>query len=1122
MLRIIAGRSGSGKSHLIHRQICEQAQEKEIILLVPEQSTFQCEKRILSDLGAKKASRVTVLSFRRLYDAVTQKYGGDTGKHISDGVKSVLMSLAAESVSDRLVLYGGRSRRSDFSQLMTDAVNEFKACSVTPDDLLDAAAKTDNTRLQQKLRESAIIYEAYEAMLSSAYADPEDDLSRLYEMLLVHPFFEGKTVFIDSFNGFSGQEKKILECIISQADSVTAALCCDHSTAKMMEHSIFREPDTTLRTLVSLAEKHGAEVLPVQWLEEQKRFASPSIAAVEESVFRFDGDPYLLDDGGVEIYEADDEYDEIRQAARRISLLVRDEGYSCSDITVLLRDADMYRNIILSEFPKYDIPFFMSDPQLLEEKPLIRLILSAFEIVHSSFSTESILTYLKTGLTDIGNNDVYLLENYVYMWDIKGSRWKSPFTMNPEGNSPDLDEKALEHIEDIRRRVTGPLFAFSRRLSDACDGGDISKAVYYLLCDLKTSDRMKELVRSFDMSGRLRQKETEARVWDVTMELLDRMYTVLENRAVDSRRYLELFRLMIKNSPISDIPQTLDHVVVGNVGNIRSQAQKAVFIVGALEGVFPAVPAASGIFSDSERTALIGMDIPLNDAVYGMSMKEKFNAYTALSMPSHRLYISRCLTNSKGDHCEPSVIIREVMAILDMKSTLHRSDLAPEEMFFTPRQSFEECAAMWNSGTSLSATLRDEFSRSPEYSGRYRAVEGFIDEEPYRLTSKAGVKKLFGDKLTFSATQTHSYFSCPFQYFCRFGLKAYPRKKASMDAGMYGSAVHYVLENLLKNEDFSALQQMSAHELSETIKKYIDLYLDDIGGSTDRTSRFMAQFRMIQRNITILLRRLLDEFAESKFLPSDFELEIGQQGEIPEYDLTLPGGEQIGVVGKIDRVDTFVYKGSKYIRIVDYKTGTKKFRLSDVLNGLNIQMLLYLSAVTKNGKEHYSGSENLPLVPAGILYMPSTPVSKTGEYRSGKQQSDALEYQRSCFKMNGLLLGDPEILKAMEEDGKGIFIPAKTAEGGRNSEAWSSLADLESYGRIFSYIDRKLIKMAGDLFDGRIERSPITDGNNDPCKYCDYRTACGYEEGKPSRAPVVCSNKEALDIINNSEVTGDE
>lgn len=1115
MLQIIAGRSGSGKTERIFQEICSRPEGERIILLVPEQSSFQSEKRILNTLGASGASEISVLSFRRLYDAVTEKYGGAGARRIDEGVKAVIMSLAAEAVSDKLVLYGSRSKRSDLAQLMLSAVNEYKMCAVTPEMLVDAALHTDDMRLRQKLTESAAVYSAYEAMLGTAYSDPDDDMTRLYEMLCTHSYFSGARVYIDSFNGFSGQERRILEEIMCQAEYVCVALCCDKSSARQAESSIFREPDITLRQLLSIAGKTGTEVLPTIWLDRQLRYKNESLAAVECSVFRFDGDPYYTDDNAVTVYEADDEYDEIQYTAREISRLVRDEGYEYRDITVVCRAPDMYRNIIASEYPKFGIPYFMSEQKPLEDKPLIRLVLSAFEVIHSSFATENILSFLKTGLTPLSEHDVFTLENYVYMWDIKGRHWKQPFTMDPDGNTGSPDMEKLSRLEGMRQSVIAPLTAFGKALSSAGNGGEISEAVYRLLESLGTAKRMKQLIGFLNELIDPKQKETEARIWDIVMDLLDKLHTILRNTPVTSRRYYELFRLMLSKNPISDIPQTLDQVIIGTAGGLRSEKQRAVFVIGAADGVFPAVPTASGIFSDSERIALLSMELPLYDSVFGMSLKEKFIAYAALSLPTEKLFVSRHLSNSKGEPCEPSVILRELTSILKNLRVLHRSDLPADELFFTEEQAFEECALRWHDNDSVSETLRAHFASSPDYSDRYNAVYRAVNEEPFALNNRAQTRKLFGEKLTLSASQAETYYLCPFRYFCRYGLKAYPRKKADMDSAMYGSAVHYILENMLRDIGFSNLSSADEDKLRELVHEYIEKYLLELGSSQDRTSRFLAQFEIIERNLTAVLRRLIEEFSVSSFVPSDFELTIDEGGEVPAYELELPGGEKVSLIGKVDRVDTFIRNGEKYIRIVDYKTGNKKFRLSDILYGLNLQMLLYLSVINRNGAGHYSENK-YRLAPAGILYMPSTPASSTGDLHTGEVRSELIKKQQSAFRMNGLLIDDPEILKAMEKDARGVFIPARLNSRGKLEQRGKSAVSSEEYGRIFSYIDKKLMEMAKSLYDGDIRRSPAK-GSTDACAYCDYKTVCGYEDGKPCRTVTNMSIDKTLESIHAEE-----
>lgn len=1115
MLQIFAGRSGSGKTEEIFRRICDDAGKKDIVLIVPEQSSFQSERRILNMLGTKKASLVSVLSFKRLCDKVSEIYGGITAKRIDDGDRAVFMSLAVQQLSDKLTLYGVGNSRNDLVEIMLNAVKEYKMCAISVDTLFSTAQKIKNKRLRQKLEESAAIYEAYSAMLGRTYCDPDDDLVYLYNLLCKNPYFKGKTVYIDSFNGFSGQEKKIIECIIKQADYTGITLGCDKISVRDIKSSIFAEPNKTMLNLKEIAEMCGSEIAEDIWFEEQKRFKSSAVAAIEESVFRFDGDKYT-NDGSVELYKAEDEYDEVQQTARDISKLVRDNDYVYRDITVICRNIDNYKNIIESEFQKFDIPFFMSNPQSTESKPLIKLIIGAFETVHSSFDTEKVFSFLKTGLTKVDTDEIFMLENYVYMWDIRGKAWKQPFTLNPDGNTDRENNEELLKLEDIRKRAVEPLELFGEEIKKAENGGEISRAVFMLLSRMDTAGKIKKLVGYFDKLGEIKAKEEQARIWDLTINILDKMYNILSNVHIDSKQYFELLLLMIRKSPVSDIPQTLDSVTVGTAGNIRSDNPRAVFVLGAVENSFPAVPEVSGIFGDSEREQLINADLPLYDTLYSSSLKEKYIAYSALCAPKERLFVSFCKSNVSGEQCEPSVIVRELCAMFDNINIRTKRELQNEDIFFTPRQSFEICASEWNDNTLLSESLKNYFISDSEYRSRTAAIERAVLDVPFSIKNPVIPKRLFGEKPVLSASQIELYYLCPFAYFCKYGLSAMPSKKASMTSSLYGSAVHFILEKILSETDFDEFKAYSTKELDELVEKYLAEYIKCIGGDEKRTKRFISQCRSMKKNIVIVIERLVEEFKNSSFRPSDFELSIGgDDGGILPYELEMPNGNRVSVVGKIDRVDTYVKDNQKYIRVVDYKTGNKKFRLSDILYGLNMQMLLYLSAIQKNGTERYSENKERTIVPAGVLYMPSTPASEAALYNSGEQRKNLINDRSKSFKMNGIIIDDSEIILAMENGAKGIYIPAALKKDGSFSAA-SSLASLEDFGKIFHSIDKKIINMAYSVLNGNIERKP-SKGSVDACEYCDYKTVCGYEEGKPNRNVVNIKTNEALESLRRED-----
>ena len=70
MLHFILGTAGTGKTSTVRNRIVNEVKEGKsgIILLTPEQYTFESEKALLKSLGATAADRAEVLSFTKLIE----------------------------------------------------------------------------------------------------------------------------------------------------------------------------------------------------------------------------------------------------------------------------------------------------------------------------------------------------------------------------------------------------------------------------------------------------------------------------------------------------------------------------------------------------------------------------------------------------------------------------------------------------------------------------------------------------------------------------------------------------------------------------------------------------------------------------------------------------------------------------------------------------------------------------------------------------------------------------------------------------------------------------------------------------------------------------------------------
>ncbi|NLJ30568.1 MAG: helicase [Clostridiales bacterium] len=1103
MLRFILGRSGSGKTQTVRGLLKDLARDaqKKLMLIVPEQSSFENERAMLGLLGAKNAQRVEVTSFSRLADAVFRRFGGAAGRKLDDGGRGILMSLALEQVKDRLVFYRKNAESTELIQLMLSACAELKMCEVGPGDLEKAANAMPNGTLRQKTEELSLIFAAYDALVAQSYVDPLDDLTRLKNVLGEHSYFQGYTVAVDSFQSFTVQEYGILDLILRQADDLCVTLCADRLDDPEHGMGLFSLVCRTAKNLTRLARRNGVAVAAPQVLPGGRRFESPALKALEAGAFRFERSEKVPADGDVVVYEAKNAYDEAAFVAASIRHLVMEENYRYRDIAVIARLPEEYRGILDPALERWRIPYFMDKPQAIDAEPLMRLVLAAFRVVRTGFNSDAVFSYLKTGLAGLDTEAISRLENYVFIWNISGKKWKEPWTEHPQGFSETMtgaDEQRLKEINELREAVSAPLVRFAARLKEA-DGEGMASAVFGLLQEVRAAEHLKTLAARLSACGEPELADRQLRLWDLLMGILDQTALVLRGRQVGHTRYAELLRLVILANNMASIPQGLDEVTVGGADRIRTSAPKAVFLIGAVQGTFPLAPGGGCVFSDSERRELIRLGLPLNDTMEGVAVQERFLAYSAMSAPSRKLLISYPVSGLSGEANSPSSIPSEALAVLKDVPVLNEL-LLPQAWFANAEEpAFELMAQQWNRPTVLSATLKRFFEERGE-THRLRAVGRAAEKRPAAFESREKAGMLFGSGLRVSATQIEKYFLCRFQYFCRYGLNVKERRAAEMDALEYGSLIHFLLEKLFRNLGGEAILSMEPEELRREIGKLLNCYIESkLGGTGGKTPRFVYLFTRVADSAQVIALHIARELAQSEFCPEDFELAIGAGG-IPPLRILLPDGGEVEIDGKIDRVDLMTRNGVRYVRVVDYKTGHKEFRLSDVIYGINMQMLIYLAALVQNGAERYGA-----LRPAGVLYMPANrPSVSAGRGTAPEKLREAAEKK---LRMDGLVLDDPEIISAMEQKGEGKYLPVALKDG--KAARRDHVATQEELAGVMRHIRGLVSAMARELHGGNVAAVPLS-GDYDACAWCPYAAVCGHEQDDPVRETAKWDREELM------------
>ena len=1118
-LNLILGRSGSGKSFYIKELIKKflSTDKNKIMLIVPEQDSFETEKSILKFLGAEEANKVVVTSFKRMVDFIFRQVGGLAGTRINDSSRNIFMKLAIEEVKEHLKLYDEKTDSNEMVDIMVSVLKEFKINSINTDFIIEASKGVKDKTLKNKISDTVLILDTYDALIKQSYIDPLDDLTRLSEILSEDNLFGDYIIFIDEFDGFTPQELLVLENILKQCKESYIALRVDEFNLNDNGMNLFSPVYKTLKRLIDLSNRNSIRIKKPQLLNKQSRFNSPELKMLEKSIFR--NSLKSVDDkiDDIVIYSAVDVYDEINFISNTIKKMVIEDGLYYNDFAVIARSLNLYDGVISSIFEKHEIPYFMDLNQSINTKPIMTMVLSLFDIIHSSFKTEYIFAYLKTGIPNINFDDISVIENYVMLWEISNKEWLNEFKYNPSGFSQKMnssDEELLKKINNIREKIISPILTFAEKIKYN-SSENTTKAIYDFLISIEADKRIMDISDKLENSGEHNLSEEQTRLWDLLMDILDQMSLILGDSYIDSKKYYEILKLTIESEDISFIPQSLDEVTVGDADRIRLKDKKVVFIIGAVEGEFPRTPVSSGVFTDSERKLLISLGLPMYESLEKLVIEERFLAYTSMMSASDKLFLSWPMSSISGDSNYPSSIIKNTKKIF---SSLHIKDelsLNDDYNAYSEKPTFDLCAKVWNNNTSFSESIKSYFKSKEKYKNKIQALNRASNQEPFKFDNCQNVDKLFGKEMRVSASQIEKFYLCKFQYFCKYGLLAKPQNPYVFNSLEYGKLIHFLLEKVLSQYSIQNLKNMDKQSTKLMISRILDSYIDEnLGGIEGKTKRFKYLLYRVNSVFLILLEHIMEEFSQSEFIPSDFELEISDNGSISPLCLETFNGDIIKVQGKIDRVDVMQKNGKSYVRILDYKTGIKDFKLSDIIYGLNAQMLIYMLTICKNGKSKYKG-----MVPAGILYMPCKKplISVDRNISEIKLKSEI----NKKLRMNGLVLDNPEVIQGMEKDAKGIFIPVPLKDG--ELKKTDSVASIAQIGSIMNYLEKLIISMAETLKSGDISADPVV-GEYNACKYCDYKSVCGHEdinEGrkveKLDRIATIKLIEESVGVKNNGK-----
>lgn len=1087
-LRFIYGRSGTGKTSFCFREIGNLInKENKIYIITPEQFSFTAEQNLMKAVNSKAVINAEVLTFERMAYRVINEIGNTLNTNLSECGKAMLLYNIIEENKNDLKYLGKTEKNLDVILRM---ITELKKHSINTQQIEDVKLNLDNKRLEYKLEDLNLLLSAFNSFINSKYIDEDDVLTILCENIEKVDMFNDAIIYIDEFAGFTKQEYLIIEKLLNIAKNVNISICTDNIKKDTNpDIDIFYSNKVCINKIIEIANKNNIKIDKSVVLGEKYRFKNKELYTLEEQLVYNKKEKYSYNCENIKLFLANNPYSEIEYVANNILNLVRENQLKYRDIAVITKDISQYSSLIKVIFKKYNIPVFIDEKQDLSQNILVKYITSLLDIFAKNWSMEAMFNYIKSGFLDLEIEDIFMLENYCKLLGIKGMKKYS------EEWKIEIKNYDLEKLNQIRLKIVDPLLKFRQSLNRIKNVSEVTKQVYQFLLDNEIDKKMSQKALKLQELGEIDLANIYTSSWNVLIEILDEMVLVLREKQVSFEKYVELLKVGLNNSSLGKIPATLDEVTVGDVDRSRSSKKKAVFIIGLNDGVLPSNHKNEGLIDDEERIYLKENGLELAKTIIEQIYDENFNIYKALTTAEEKLYLSYVSSDSEGKGLRKSIIINKIKKIFP--NIVEESDINSRVQYISTKSitfdnllinlrkylDGEEIDKIW-------FEIYDIYSKDIEYKDKLeKSIKGFYYSNIPEKISKENLEKLYGDTLKTSISKLETYRKCAFSYYIQYGLKLCNKTEFKLESLDTGTFMHEVIDEFF---NYIRESEISIRQLEE---EQIEKILDDIINSKlnlsknyifSSTAKYIVLTNRLKKVIKKSIKYIIDTIRFSDFNVYGNEVEFGEGKEYKPITIDLENNQKVEIIGKIDRVDIAENEDGKYIRIIDYKSSIKNIDLNEVMAGIQIQLLTYLDAITKEQQAN----------PAGVLYFNLIdPIIKA---KSRKLTDEELENEiRNNFRMNGLILGDVKVVQMMDKtvtSGKSNVIPAYIDKNGDISKSKSSSVDSKQFSLLQKQVNKILKQISKEILTGQITPNPvyISKKKITPCLYCEYRAICGF------------------------------
>ena len=1129
-IRFIFGRAGAGKSHYCLEQINKKLNNQDknkLILLVPDQYTFQTEKKLLEAIGEKALLRAEVLSFKRMATRVFDSCGGRAINVIEDSGKNMLIYKLLKDKGEELQYFSKISKKQGFVGTVSKSITEFKKYNISEEILREKELQIDKDELKEKISDLLNIYESFNGALHKEYIDSEDILTILANKLRECTLYNGAEVWVDEFTTFTPQQIEVLKVLAKQCKNINITLCSDgEDSSKGGEADIFSVITSTENKIIKMMQENNISYKEPVYLNNKNiyRFKeSNELEHLEKYFFNYPFKIYKGKNKDVRLYKANNNYNEIEWVAQDILRLVRDKGYRYKDIAVVCREIDSYDKITSVIFNEYNIPYFLDKKRDILSNPLVVLIISALEILISNWSYESVFKYVKSGLITLESQFIDKLENYILANGIKGYKWTKNLLEEDEREFTQEEIEIAEYMEEIRRSI----IKLYNKIKGNTTVIKYCTALYEFLLEINAFETMDSWLEEFNRLGMQDKIKEYTQVPSIVMDMLDQAVKVLGDEEVDLKTFSKLLVSGFEEKEIGVIPMSLDQVNIGDIARIKGRDVKALYVVGANDGVLPSANKDEGILSDEDRIELKNLGIELASDTRSRIFEEQFMVYTALTIPSNYLMITYPMADFEGKSLRPSIIIprlKKILPNMQEESEIYYNHIKECDLYYDKYHNITAPIPTFN---ELIEALRRKYEKEEIEEHWKEAFKWFEESEEFKDRTnvvfnglnytnlveripREKIKELYSNengRLMFSVSRIEKYAQCPFGYYVQYGLKAKDRKVYEFSAPDLGSFMHEILDqftNKIKKENIH-WSELTKDRCSEIVNELVNNKLrnetNSILNSNKKYQYFSERFKKtITKSVTVIS----EQMRRGEFDVFKNEFDFGDFKDSDPIKLELPSNETVYLKGRVDRIDKVELDGETYIRIVDYKSGSKSFDLNELYYGLQIQLLVYLDAILKSSDKILKTE----CMPGAILYFKiDNPIIQSKKALSEEEiQTEVLKK----LKMDGLLLKDAKVVKAMDNEMEtySLIVPAAFKKDG-DFTSTSAVVTKEQFDILRKYVNDKMIEICEEMLSGDIKIEPCKSSKVTYCDYCDYSSICQFDTSlKDNKYKIILKKKK--------------